>query len=183
MPSLLTDRAKAKTRARQKGTPRARIPHSPWQRLVDTRRQAKGLRWREFADLINDALDRARPGKTRARVKRTFAPVPFTSLYQWVTSAKGFPSPSSYPAELNAAIASVLGIDAAKLADAWIESRTGSPRPAHEVTRPDGAEGLAELIEILQQGDSVTVNRRWVINTARRIQLGITHDPEAQGND
>ena len=141
--------------------------------MVDAARLRHGKSWRDLADDISRALEQ-KPGSARRRGKRK-APagraIPFGTLYQWVHSAKGYPSPSFYHQETNDALARALQLDPGALAEAFRESRNlAAPRPAAgKPSSGSQADPLADLIEIIEARKSAYVRKDWLLRLLRRF--------------
>jgi hypothetical protein len=153
MPKLLTSPKK-----RKKVPPCGRViqynaPWSPWQKLVDSQRRRLGL---SFADLANSMEDGNRG-----------------SVWIWIHSTHGYPSPESFTPRRAAPFYKILKIDPAEGAKALDASRhiyTPKEAPEPFPTR----EAFELFIEEIEQLDQRRVKTETVLNIARRIHAGLT---------
>ena len=129
---------------------RVGIPHSPFQKLIDGARVAKGYSLRELSDIIGTS---------------------HSSLHIWLTNANGYPHPKAFKQTHLAALSESLSIPLPQIQVALDESRQlytahGNPMP------PTVVDSFRHLIEILENDTRKYLLRTTVLNLARRLYSG-----------
>lgn len=126
------------------------IPHSPFQKLIDTRRKAKGHTFRSLAQAI---------GSSHA------------SLYIWLTNANGFPSPKAFKAHHLKALSVALHIPMRDLQVALDASRR-LYTPCESPLPPAQVDAFRELITIFENDKRRYILKETVLNLLRRFYAG-----------
>lgn len=145
MPRLNTSRTSRSNARSSEG-----IPHSPFQKLIDSKRKAKGHTIRSLAEAIK---------------------APHSSLYIWLTNANGHPAPKSFKTAHLKALSDVLNIPLKDIQVALDQSRRKytaieSPMP------PTQVDALRALIDILENDRRKYLLRATILNVARRLYAG-----------
>lgn len=156
MPKLISQRKKG----RRKVPPCGRLieyvaPSSPFQKLVDSRREEQGLSGRELAN----------------RIIVDGRPVSQATFWIWMHSPNGYPHPKSFKHEHMRQLAKVLKLPIKKLEIALDASRhlyteRENPMP-HEAF-----DSFSRFIEILENDRRKTISLSYVINLAKNLHSG-----------
>lgn len=129
-----------------------RVPHSPFQKLVEAERLRRGL---SYADLA----------KTLSRPKSKVDP---SSIWIWTHSENGFPHPKSFTQERMRALASTLEIPLPRMQEALDASRHLYTK--RETPMPVAAsDAFGQFIETLENDKRQVIKKEYVLNLARRF--------------
>jgi transcriptional regulator with XRE-family HTH domain len=127
-----------------------RSPHSPFQKLIDSKRHRLRISVRELARQIH---------------------VSQSTLWIWLHSENGFPHPKAFKPEHVERLSRTLSISKTAIQRAIDASRhlyTAREKPA-----PHAAlDGFRDFIDILEHDRRQTVSRSYVVNLAKKLYSG-----------
>lgn len=159
MPKLIVNRPKKKRPLPPGGRGSDfTVPHSPFQLLVDSKRQHLGLSTRQLAFNISDLLPATRP-------------IAQSVLWFWLHQRNGAPHPRALTTERMNAIAKCIGVTIEELKDSIDASRLLFNPGQIPVPQPS-VDGLDSLIEILKNDKRRSIYRETILNLARNIRAG-----------
>lgn len=131
------------------------VPSSPFQKLIDTARQARGLSTRDLSAALNDAG----------------APTAQSTVWTWLHHPNGYPHQRSFQKRHALALAQVLRLDA----DAVLSALDASRRmftPKEQVAPAEVHDALRGIEEILRSGSTTYIKRATVLHLIQLARRG-----------
>jgi hypothetical protein len=128
------------------------LPHSPFQKLIDSARRKARVSVRGLA--------------RRIRVSES-------TMWIWLHNENGFPHPKAFKSEHVARLALSLGLSKSEIHRAIDASRhlyTAREKPAPHAT----LDAFRDFIDILEHDRRQNISRSYVLNLARRLYRGAT---------
>jgi transcriptional regulator with XRE-family HTH domain len=125
-------------------------PHSPFQKLIDSRRKRCGLSGRDLADRIG---------------------VSQSTVWIWLHNINGYPHPKSFKPEHLSRLSEVLKIPEVKLKSALDASRHIFT-PTEHPTPHKAFDVFGHFIEILEHDKRRHVSKDYVLNLAKNLHRG-----------
>jgi len=167
MPKLIANRPKRKGPVPPCGRRSDFVaPHSPFQLLVDRKRQQLGYSTRELALKISELLAPSRAVRQ-------------STLWFWLHHKNGSPHPRAITPERLKAIAKTIGVSVEELKQSIDASRLIFNPGQVPVPMPS-MDALDSLVEILEHDDRVTITREYVLNLIKNIRAGARYVSEQQ---
>ena len=167
MPKLIVNRPKRKAPTPPCGRRSDFVePHSPFQILVDRKRQQLGYSTRHLALKISELL----PSTGFVRQ---------STLWFWLHQKNGAPHPRAITSERLKAIAKTIGVTVDELKQSIDASRLLF-NPGQVPPPMPSMDALDSLVEILSHDKRVTLSRDYVLNLIKNVRAGARYVTEQQ---